>query len=66
MGLWGNMADRVKGALCKKVLGNVLNKLPLSKLPGAVTSLPLVPNLFGGTTKKSKNTPKPALRLLGL
>ncbi|XP_072929345.1 carboxylesterase 3 [Epargyreus clarus] len=38
MGLWGNMADRVTGALCKNVLGGLLN-LPKLVNPGVVPDL---------------------------
>lgn len=31
MGLWGNMANRLTGALCKNLIGNLLN---LDKLVG--------------------------------
>ncbi|KAJ2947375.1 hypothetical protein O0L34_g17142 [Tuta absoluta] len=68
IGLWGNMADRVTGAFCKNVLGNLLNlpKLPtkipeltdpVENLPGAVTQV--IPNIFGiGGSKKKNSEPE--------
>lgn len=66
MGLWGNMADRVTGALCKDVLGGLLNlpklvdpseievpilkETPLLKLDG------VVPELNKKPTKKRPKT----------
>ncbi|XP_026746804.1 liver carboxylesterase 4-like isoform X2 [Trichoplusia ni] len=69
IGLWGNMGDRLTGALCKNLLGNLLN---LSKLPGQLPnqltqqipnqltqqlptqgSVPLVPGLFGKPATKA-------------
>lgn len=63
MGLWGNRAERITDALCKNLLGNLLN---LSKLPLQVTtpklplnlpmdSVPLVGGL-GGLGKNSQTT----------
>lgn len=42
MGLWGNMAERLTGALCKNLIGNLL-KLPKMPFPLQITTpkLPL-------------------------
>lgn len=66
MGLWGNMAERVTGSLCKDVLGNLLKlpKLPVdlplpgnTKLPIVPPQVPVVPNIFGANpTASSKKT----------
>lgn len=61
MGIWGNMADRMTGALCKNLVGNLMNKLPLKNVPTA-PPVPLLPGLIGGASKKAKTTSKP-LRL---
>lgn len=60
MGLWGNMADRLTGAFCKNIIGALVNKVPLPKIPITVPKLPLVgPNLVSDTdTSKKKNIPK--------
>ena len=71
IGLWGNMGDRLTGALCKNLLGNLLNlqQLPgqLPNLPGQLpgqvplqlpgqNNAPLVPGLFG---KQPTKAPQP-------
>lgn len=38
MGLWGGMADRLTGALCKNLIGDLLSKLPI---PLPVDKLPV-------------------------
>lgn len=66
MGLWGNIADRVTGAICKNVLGQILNlpKLldkPLSNVPVVNGLGSAGQNLGGGLLSisapaKNKNT----------
>lgn len=66
MGLWGNIADRVTGAICKNVLGQILNlpKLldkPLSNVPVVNGLGSAGQNLGGGllpisAREKNKNT----------
>ena len=72
IGLWGNMGDRLTGALCKNLLGNLLN---LQQLPGQLPNLqgqlplqlpgqnnaPLVPGLLGKQPTKtpSRQTQRP-------
>ncbi|XP_049870654.1 carboxylesterase 4A [Pectinophora gossypiella] len=58
MGLWGNMADRVTGALCKNVIGNLL-KLPKLPVPLPVTpKVPILPNVIGGLVSNNQDSPK--------
>ncbi|XP_061704438.1 carboxylesterase 4A isoform X2 [Cydia pomonella] len=57
MGLWGNMADRLTGALCKNLIGNLLNLhsivTPDIKLPIQVPTN--VPNPLGGLGNNGGN-----------
>ncbi|XP_045449049.1 pyrethroid hydrolase Ces2e [Melitaea cinxia] len=66
MGLWGNMADRITGAICKNVLGNILNlpKLlnPLDKLTLTKPTIPGLPTLLNqGNRNQNRPTEKPMI-----
>ncbi|XP_047531507.1 carboxylesterase 5A [Vanessa atalanta] len=69
MGLWGNMADRVTGAVCKNVLGQILNlpKLlnnPLDKVAGIdkLADQTLNQGLSFLTQSKNKNQKNPSVK----
>lgn len=77
IGLWGNMGDRLTGAVCKNLLGNLLNlgQLPVPNLPGQVplplpvqNNVPLVPGILGqqptkAPQRQSQRTTKAPFRL---
>ncbi|KAJ8718906.1 hypothetical protein PYW07_016462 [Mythimna separata] len=73
IGLWGNKGDRLTGALCKNLLGNLLNLQQLGQLPNlsnqvpllpGQNNVPLVPGLFGPQPTKApqRQTQRPQQR----
>lgn len=62
MGLWGNMADRITGDLCKNVLGNILN-LPnklLNPLDKSTLTNPTIPGLPSLLPQGNRNQNRPS------